>query len=414
MFYVQRIVSGDEESLVYFNHLLFLQMLKLEILIKEKCYEQHKPKFILMLSTLMDDVYQVSSFSEFDKFCCVFCEFMKWIMKSTKNRIIQKPEEKCILELLQKTEQNAGISIIEREKICDGIIDRIYPDNHIDFLFNLIGNRFIDFFMSRNVLIKTFLGISMWLWFCRYTNTNAMRFVNGKNIIGFLAWIFIMHFTIQKIIRGIDNKDIKDTVNDLSKAIEQNKQKNREYIKNKLENPENSELRIDKNKLYRYRAGWLLKEFQIILLQEINKFTEKLIRESKISGNMDSGFVKRMGNLKNKISNRDRNLEDLKESLDKFYLDIYNSFYYSDYIFCTFTMLYNIVNAIEINAENLQQSITNNEIIIEPREIFEFVNRKNKDENISRDENIAAILNNVYQGENIPMQEKDEDVLNLV
>ena len=99
---MQRLIHGNEESLVYLNHLLFLQMLELETIIKEKCYEQHVPKFILMLYTLMEDVHQVSSFAEFDKFCCVFCEFMNWINESTQNRIIREPKEKSIKDLIRK------------------------------------------------------------------------------------------------------------------------------------------------------------------------------------------------------------------------------------------------------------------------------------------------------------------------
>lgn len=114
-----------------------------ETLIKERCYEKHKQKFILMLCTLSSKVYQVSSFEELEDLCYVLWKLMEWIKKSTKDRIIQVPEDRDIQKLLRETEQNENIEIVEEEKIYYGIIEcmldkHLYPSFVIMYLTSLL------------------------------------------------------------------------------------------------------------------------------------------------------------------------------------------------------------------------------------------------------------------------------------
>lgn len=203
-----------------------------EILIKERCYEKHKIKFILTLYTLSSKVYQVSSFEELENLCHVLCKLMEWIKKSTKDRIIQMPEDECIQELLRETEQNENIKIIEEEKIYYGIIERIA---HNDPLFSLV------------IMYLTCLLISSDYYFIKIP-------------AGILSWFEGIQST-KKMARGfINNKFIKNEIDELDKSIENiMKKSNREVNRN-----------IDKNELR-----------QLILLQNFDNLKNENIAEQR-------------------------------------------------------------------------------------------------------------------------------------
>ena len=90
----------------------------------------------------------------------------------------------------QKSGRDGIGGIIEHEKVRDGLIDRMFPVNPINFLFDTIGNRFIDFFMnffmSRNISIKDILsGIFAGIWFCWLFKESVIGFINNTSVIEF-------------------------------------------------------------------------------------------------------------------------------------------------------------------------------------------------------------------------------------
>ncbi len=132
--------------------------------------------------------------------------------------------------MLQETEQNENIEIVEEEKIYYGIIERI---THNAPLFSLV------------IMYFTCLLISSDYYFIKIPT-------------GILGWIEGIQST-KKMIKGfINNKFIKNEVDELDKSIEKiMKKSNREVNRN-----------IDKNKLH-----------QLILLQNFDNLKNENIAE---------------------------------------------------------------------------------------------------------------------------------------
>lgn len=94
--------KSPEQNLLELSNNWIKIVNRCEILIKERYCEEHKSKFILMLDTLRNKVYQVSSFEELENLCYVLWKLMKWIKKSTKNRIIQVLEDNVFKSCFKK------------------------------------------------------------------------------------------------------------------------------------------------------------------------------------------------------------------------------------------------------------------------------------------------------------------------